>query len=251
MVFRNILLSAIVVGTLSGLLYGLYQHHQITPIIFAAEEYEVAEEVPITSHHNDSHEQPGWSPNDGTERITYTLLANIAVGIAYALFLISLMALHNLKANKPKLNAIRGTVWGIAALLIFFIGPTVFGLHPEVPGTEAAPLQNRQLWWLLCAIFTGSGIAVLYYSPSKFKLMGLALMLAPHIWGTPIPEQPSFANPDPAATEAMTQLTTQFIAITTFGMLMFFVFLGAMSGYAVRRFIRLEAQQQSSAEAAV
>ena len=57
MAFRNILLSAIVVGIFSGLLYGLFQHFQISPIIYAAEAYEVESdtiEAPAAHSHSEA-----------------------------------------------------------------------------------------------------------------------------------------------------------------------------------------------------
>jgi cobalt transporter subunit CbtA len=248
MAFRNILLSAIVVGVFSGLLYGLFQHYQISPIIYAAEAYEVEDAVEwpaahghteTTGHHE--HNEEAWGPEDGAERIGYTIGADIAIGIAYALFMISLMALHNLKANKPKLTMLTGAAWGIASMVIFFAAPAMFGLHPEVPGTEAAALENRQGWWTLCVSLTAAGIAVLYYVPLKFKLGGLILAIMPHMIGAPMPEHHTFANTDPLAIEALTLLTTQFYLFTAVGMGLFFVLLGALSGLAVQRFVKLDA----------
>ncbi|OUS31216.1 hypothetical protein A9Q99_04255 [Gammaproteobacteria bacterium 45_16_T64] len=249
MAFRNILLSAIVVGIFSGLLYGLFQHFQISPIIYAAEVYEVADEEPAAAaphgheggvgHHE--HNEEAWGPEDGAERIGYTIGADIAIGIAFSIFLISLMALHNLKSNKPQVTPVSGAAWGIACMLVFFVAPAMFGLHPEVPGTEAAILENRQAWWLLCATLTAVGIAVLYYAPIKFKLGGILLAAAPHIIGAPMPKEHGFANPDPAAIEALSQLTTQFYTFTAVGMAIFFILLGALSGFAVQRFVKLDA----------
>lgn len=249
MAFRNILLSAIVVGMFSGLLYGLFQHFQISPIIYAAEEYEVVEEeapAEATAHHHGDagghhhHDEEAWGPQDGAERIGYTIGADIAIAIAFSIFLISLMALHNLKANKPQVTPMAGVAWGIASMLVFFVAPAMFGLHPEVPGTEAAALENRQAWWILCAALTALGIAVLYYASVKFKLGGIVLIALPHILGAPLPKEHGFANTDPAAVEALTQLTTQFYASTTVGMAIFFVIVGALSAFAVQRFVKLD-----------
>ncbi|MEH6578881.1 MAG: CbtA family protein [Amphritea sp.] len=250
MAIRNILLSAIVVGILSGLLYGLFQHSQISPIIYAAEVYEVAEEeapeAAVAGHSHshqtdtqDHHAAEPWGPEDGFERIAYTVSADIAVAIAFAMIMISLMALHNHKANKPKVNVLFGAAWGVAALLSFFVAPAMFGLHPEVPGTEAAVLDNRQAWWLFCALASVAGIAIVYYAPKMFKLAGVALILAPHIIGAPMPEHHGFANTDPAAVLALTDLTQQFFIMTAVGMAIFFVLVGSLSGYAVQRYVKL------------
>ncbi|PCJ45457.1 MAG: hypothetical protein COA99_04850 [Moraxellaceae bacterium] len=245
MAFRNILLSAIIVGICTGLLYGLFQHFQISTIIYAAEVYEVSEETAAPHPHSDTtthheHSTEAWGPEDGAERIGYTIGADIAVAIAFALFMISLMALHNLKANKPQITPMTGAAWGVASMIVFFVAPAMFGLHPEVPGTEAATLENRQGWWSLCVALTAAGIAVLYYAPAKLKLGGVVLAAVPHLMGAPMPEHHGFANTDPVAIEALTQLTSQFYLLTTVGMAIFFVVLGTLSGLAVQRFVKLD-----------
>lgn len=253
MAFRNILLSAIMVGLFSGLLYGLFQHFQISPIIYAAEDYEAPEQTmaqsatpDISSHdhgHDNGHhhDEAAWEPSDGTERIGYTVGADIAIGIAYSIFMISLMALHNLKASKPQVTPLSGAFWGISAMLAFFVAPAMFGLHPEVPGTEAAALENRQGWWFLCVALTAVGIAVLYYAPIKLKLGGVILAAIPHLMGAPIPKEHGFANTDPVAVAALSELTAQFYLLTGIGMAIFFILIGALSGFAVQRFVKLGA----------
>ncbi|GAA3921545.1 CbtA family protein [Litoribacillus peritrichatus] len=246
MILRNILLSAIVVGLFSGLLYGLFQHAQISPIIYAAEQYEVSEETPATHSHEDAkqgdhhHDAEAWAPEDGFERIAYTLGADIGIAIAYAILMISLMALHDLKSNKPKLDAMQGIAWGILAMIIFFVAPAMFGLHPEVPGTEAAALEGRQTWWTACVVLTAAGFATLYYAPLKFKAAGLLFLALPHLIGAPMPDELSFANTSPEAVSALTELSHQFYSLTAIGMVFFFVLLGSMSGFAVKRFVKLE-----------
>ncbi|MGB1237438.1 MAG: CbtA family protein [Pseudomonadales bacterium] len=244
MILRNILLCAIAVGVISGLAYGLFQQTQINPIIYGAEAYEVAD-VPLAHSHAETVEQgaaetaEAWAPEDGAPRIIATASANIAIAVAYALVMIALMALHNLKADKPALNARRGALWGIAALFAFFIAPALFGLHPEVPGTVAAELLNRQHWWMFCAATSAAGLAVLYYGSNTYKFIGALLLALPHVVGAPLPETHGFANTAPEAVTALTELTRQFYLMTSIGMALFFVLLGTLCGYAVQRFIRL------------
>jgi cobalt transporter subunit CbtA len=244
-VLRNIFLAAIAVGIITGIVYGLFQQTQISPIIYGAEVYEVTD-APLAHNHgtesaqaNTEPEEEAWSPEDGAQRIFSTMTANITIAIAYALVMISLMALHDAKSNKPQVSAKQGAVWGIAALLALFIAPALFGLHPEVPGTVAAELVNRQQWWMFCAGISIAGIAVLYYSANKYKFLGVVLLAAPHIIGAPLPESHGFANTDPEAVNALSQLTSEFFLMTSLGMAIFFILLGSLSGWAVKRFIKL------------
>src|ERR1700745_2045609 len=53
-----------------------------------------------------------------------------------------------------------GLFWGLAGFATFTLAPGL-GLPPELPGTEAAPLLQRQLWWVTTAAATGGGMALL------------------------------------------------------------------------------------------
>ena len=236
--FRNIIFSALIAGIVSGLIYGMFQATQISPIIYAAEEYEVSDDNgQVNDGHDHSHDHEAWGPEDGMERILYTLGSTILTSISFAIILTALMQWHNLKSSKPKITWLSGLGWGLAFMISFFVAPAMFGLHPEVPGTQAAQLEHRQLWWLFCAIGTLLGLAVLYYAPAKFKLGGLLLIALPHIVGAPhITSGLTFANTDPAAVQALTTLSKQFYNMTAIGMLIFCLALGALSGFAVNRF---------------
>jgi cobalt transporter subunit CbtA len=241
MVFRNIVLSAVIVGALAGLVYGLFQQLQVSPIIYGAEHYEVAEEAAPAGHeaHEHEHAAEAWAPADGIERVLFTLGADSLVGISYALVLIALMAFSDFKSTKPKVNAMRGIVWGIAGFVTFFIATALFGLHPEVPGTNAAALDARQLWWALTAMVTAAGLAILYYAPIKFKLGGLLLIAIPHFIGAPLPTVEGFGNTESGAVAALTQLSEHFLVATTITAAIFWVVLGGLSGFAVKRFVKI------------
>ncbi|EPJ46465.1 MAG: hypothetical protein OFPII_20380 [Osedax symbiont Rs1] len=247
MTLRNLILSALMVGIISGLSYGLFQQLQINPIIYAAEAYEMAE--PTVDHHGEAVVDPhhpavttghahgeAWSPEDGMPRIISTLAANITIAFALALIMISLMALHNQKSAKPKLNAVRGVAWGMVAMFCIFIAPALLGLHPEVPGTNAAELEDRQIWWLFCAISSAIGIAILYYAANNFKLAGILLIALPHLIGAPLASEPGFANSDPVAIQRLLELSSEFYLMTAIGMLILFMMMGALSGFSLKIF---------------
>lgn len=246
MTLRNLILSALMVGVISGLCYGLFQQLQINPIIYAAEVYEVAE--PVAEHHgNDeapvahSHDHSeAWSPEEGLQRIVATLVANISIAFALSLIMISLMALHNQKSNKPKLNIYTGALWGVAAMFSFFVAPALLGLHPEVPGTIAADLENRQYWWIFCAFASSAGIAISYYAKGFLKLVGLILIALPHLVGAPMPELHGFANTEPAAVKALGELSQQFYLMTAIGMFILFILMGLLSSLSLNKFIKTE-----------
>ena len=238
MTLRNLILSALMVGVISGLCYGLFQQLQVNPLIYAAEVYEVAEPAAATANDGHSHDHgEAWGPEDGMPRMAFTLGSNITIAFALALIMISLMALHNQKSLKPKLNALRGAAWGIVAMFCFFVAPAMLGLHPEVPGTNAAELESRQIWWLFCALASALGIAVVYYGSVLLKAVGVLIVAAPHLIGAPLPTEHGFANTDPVAVQALTELTSQFYMMTAIGMLILFIIMGVLSGLSLKKFV--------------
>lgn len=251
MTFRNIVFSAVVVGIIAGSLYGLFQQFQINPIIYAAEAYEVSSsEVATETHEHSSNSAEaahshgsGWSPEDGFERITSTLVANILTAITFSIFMIAVMSLHNLKSNKPHLNWKTGILWGVGLMLSMFVAPSLLGLHPEIPGTVSESLGQRQIWWVSSTIATALGLLLLYYGSTAFKIAGGVLLVLPQILGAPTPETHGYANTDPVAVEALNQLSSQFVTMTTIGMTIFCLLIGALSGFASTRFVRFHDSQ--------
>jgi cobalt transporter subunit CbtA len=242
MTFRNIVFSAVVVGIIAGSLYGIFQQIQINPIIYAAEAFEVTasgDVVDSSSHgHADGHSHEAWAPEQGFERVLSTLGANILIAIAFSILLISFMSLHNLKSSKPGITWKTGIVWGIGLMLSVFAAPSLLGIHPEIPGTIAQSLEHRQIWWVSSATATAAGLLVLYYGKNPVKLGGLVLIVLPQLIGAPVTEKLGFANTDPAAVTALSKLSSQFIVMTSIGMLIFCLLLGALSGLASARFVR-------------
>lgn len=239
MTFRNIVFSAFVVGIVAGSLYGLFQQFKINPIIYAAEAYEVAEASAISGTQDEAqNSDEEWAPEDEIVRILSTLGANVLAAIGFALLLISAMSLHNLKSSKPNLNWKAGIIWGLGLMTTLFVAPSLLGLLPEIPGTLAQALENRQIWWVFSALSTATGLAIIYYARRFVKLLGVALVALPHVIGAPTPTVHGYANNAPEAVAALNELSYQFVIMTSIGMLIFCVLLGALSGFASTRFVR-------------
>ncbi|NKB77735.1 MAG: hypothetical protein GKR96_12030 [Gammaproteobacteria bacterium] len=240
MIFRNIVFSAVLVGLISSLIYSVFQQWQISPIIHAAEQYEVANEPhspkEFSSTENDyqthNHNHEAWSPKDGWPRVISTLIANSLMGIGFALILICAMLLHNLKSRKSTVSWKTGLLWGAITMIIVYIAPAVSGLPPEIPGTVAQGLHHRQTWWISTALSTGIGLGILYYSSLRFKGIGLIFIAVPQAIRAPQPNMHSFSNTDSAVIAALDALTQQFILMSGIGMAIFCLLLGALSGQA-------------------
>lgn len=231
--FRQILFTAAIAGFIGGVLLTLLQNIGsvgVVPLILEAEIYEnAAEPAAVTSEattaadgHEHEHGAEAWAPEDGAERLLYTLLTNTLMAFGFALMLGAGFALAG------GANAKRGLLWGLAGFASFMLAPSL-GLPPEVPGTEAAPLADRQLWWWATVLATGGGIALLVYGRRiPFYVLAVALIVAPHLIGAPQPEVHGGLAPE--------SLAREFILVVMATMLVFWLALGALSGFFYKRF---------------
>lgn len=178
MLFRRLILNALLVGLLAGLVLSLVQILAVNPIIFAAETFEVAEPVDATANihthaadghgHAHTHDSEAWAPEDGWERTGFTVLSNVLAATGFASVLLALMSILQL-LGVTRVNVGKGVLWGIAGFTAFFLAPAV-GLPPEIPGVEAAALESRQFWWLAAVAGVGLGILMLVFAPRYVKM---------------------------------------------------------------------------------
>ncbi|NOQ16305.1 MAG: hypothetical protein GQ581_04530 [Methyloprofundus sp.] len=223
MYFRQVFLIACLTAFLASFGFSLYQFSFVNPIIFAAENFEIAETgISIAV-------EP-WSPEDGIERSFFTFLANFLMSLAYGLILASAMAFRGTN------SALKGLIWGMAGYLTLFVAPSL-GLPPEIPGMAAAELSQRQNWWLLTVILTGIGLAVLAFSPRYYKGAGIILLILPHLIGAPNPAIHGFSHPDPNAITVLMELWQQFIIQTSIANALLWIIIGLSTGYLCRKFI--------------
>jgi cobalt transporter subunit CbtA len=239
MLFRRIIVAALVVGVAVGLLLGVAQHYQASQIIYAAEVFEGGGEAAVEAHAHEGgahlHKEEAWAPEDGAERIFYTVVSGIFVALGFSALMLVFMCLAQLyrpSAVTPR----KGLLWGLAGFAMFFAAPSL-GLPPEIPGMEAAAIGDRRLWWLFAVLLTGAGLALLAFAPGWKKLPGLLLLLLPHLAGAPHMKGAGFLHPDPAAVQALEQLHQQFIVATTLTNAAFWVLLGLACAWAVQHWV--------------
>ena len=239
MLFRRIIFSAVCLGLLTGLLMSLFQYFGVTPIIIAAEQYEV--QVPAGGHGGHSHggqhqavQPPAeWEPADGVERNVYTVISNVLAAIGFSALLLALMAQFQ-SQGITLLNPAKGVLWGLAGFAIMFVVPSL-GMPPEIPGLEAAAIEHRQSWWLLAVLSAAIALALICYAPVLFKVLGAGLLVLPHVIGAPHPEGSPFNHPDPQIIEALSALHQQFIIASALSSLLFWLVLGAACGWVLNR----------------
>jgi cobalt transporter subunit CbtA len=256
--FRRLFIAAASAGLLSGLFVTLI--HQVTtvPVILAAEVFEKAAEAQAPaaapaadaaatpaadavsstttdatttaeSHEAHDHDHGGaeWEPQDGFQRNAFTVVADLLTGVGFALLLIAAFAVSGRSVDWRQ-----GVYWGLAGFTIFILAPGL-GLPPEVPGTAAADLTARQIWWVATALLTAGGLGLLFYVREPKPLwvvVALALIVVPQAIGAPQPDEYSSAAPE--------ALAHRFIVATMIASLLFWAVLGALSGYFYKRFVQ-------------
>lgn len=251
MIFQRLIWAALATAVVVGSVQTGVQRWQAAPLILAAEVYEEQKaEVPKPAAAPAAHTHAEgtaphehgtakeWEPENGAERIGWTWVANILHAFSMALLLFAVMGvwLHQRGGAVASLR-LAGFV-AAAGWLSFHFWPSL-GLHAEVPGMEAAPLQARQLWWVLAVASAGSACAVAGFARASWRWLVVAALLAlPFVVGAPKLQGDALAGFGPEAHAALEQLGTQFIWATTWVSLSFWVSLGLAGGWAFQRWVR-------------
>ncbi|VAW86413.1 Predicted cobalt transporter CbtA [hydrothermal vent metagenome] len=222
--FKDLFTIAALTSLIAGVVLTLFQQIQVIPAVLEAEGYEPVEHSQIAHVHEDD-EQTEWAPAEGLERNLFTAAANIVVALGFALLLGAAAAWRG-----STLNWRSGLLWGVAGYVVFFVAPSL-GLHPELPGTEAANLQLRQIWWVATVLCTATGLALIFFKQRYiFKALGIALIFTPHIIGAPLPDIHSALAPD--------ELIHAFIIATILSNAVFWLSLGGLYGFFNQKLAR-------------
>ncbi len=240
MLFRRIVLYALLVGASAGLLLTVVQLWQVIPIIHSAERFE-GEKVPAGVHGHVGHQHAehehsagAWEPAAGAERTGFTVMSNVLMAVGFALVLLPVMLVSSKTGGESKVNWSKGLFWGAAGYAVFYLAPSL-GLPPEVPGAVAAPLEARQLWWLFAVTCTAAGLAGVAFGKTPWRWAALGLLVLPHIVGAPRPLTAAFSGHPAAVTAELARLAEQFIGATAVANGVLWLTLGLASIWAVRR----------------
>jgi cobalt transporter subunit CbtA len=230
--FRRLVCAALCAGLCSGLVAAIAHQLGTVPLILQAEVYErVAqhEATQIGAHPTAADES---KPESNIERAAYTVVADLLTAIGFALLLAAGLTLRGGAVTWRD-----GLLWGLAGFATFTLAPGI-GLPPEIPGTEAAPLGARQLWWLATVLSTGGALALFAFTRhALYAFLAVVLIALPHFYGAPQPAALAAAAP-----EALAQ---RFVVAATLASFLFWATLGASTGYFYRRFERFGLKGQT------
>lgn len=199
---RRILAAALGAGIGVGVLVAALQHVSLVPMILEAEKYESGAIVPHRHDHGALPAQIGTAmgtavvgpaqaqdraaatvPGEGEPmRAVLTTIATILTSVGFALLLAGAFAVSG-----RAVSAREGLLWGIAGFAAFALAPA-FGLPPELPGSVAADLPSRQIWWLGAVAATVLALGLMVFVRASWAIpVGVALITAPHLTGAPHP----------------------------------------------------------------
>ncbi len=217
--FRKLISVALISGTLAGLFLFAVQHFTVFPLIEKAEVYESAAERNMPGMHEDE----GWRPSNGVERMLFTALTTVLGAIGFAALLFGTVALDPVSLTWRK-----GALWGLAAFVCIDLAPAL-GLPPQPPGVAVADISARQLWWVATVASTAIGLWFILSSkrPWLIRLIGLPALILPHMIGAPVATGES---------SVPQQLVHQFALASILTTGMFWLVLGSIGGLIYRRF---------------
>ena len=268
MIFQRLIWAALATAVVVGSVQTGVQRWQAAPLILAAEVYEEqkaeapAPAAPVAAPAAHAHAEgtaphehgtaKEWEPENGAERIGWTWVANILHALSMALLLFAVMGIWLYRRGGAVASLSLAGLVAAAGWLSFHFWPSL-GLHAEVPGMEAAPLQARQAWWVLAVASAAGACAVAGFARASWRwLVAAALLALPFVVGAPKLQGDALAGFGPEAHAALEQLGTQFIWATTWVSLSFWVCLGLVGGLAFQRWVRpalLAVLQRSAAPA--
>jgi cobalt transporter subunit CbtA len=196
---KHMLSSALFAGFVAGLLCALLQYLLVEPDILVAERYESGELVHFQGVAAHSH---GVAATDATaaegaehhydaaaaeaspaRRHALTVLFAVLTYCGYGLVMLGGIQLA--EQVGARLGTAQSLLWGLAGFLAFQMMPAL-GLAPELPGTPAADLTDRQIWWAATAIATIIGLWFLAYGSAIWqRVLGAGVLAGPHVWGAP------------------------------------------------------------------
>lgn len=194
---RTMLTSALGAGLVAGILAAILHFAFIQHLILTGETYESGEAVHfggVAAGHDHVHDHGAEAGHDhhhdaaagDLQRNGLTVVFYILTQVSFALLLVAGFGLARMFG--VEVTARDGILWGIAGFAALQLAPAM-GLPPELPGTMAADLGARQMWWTGTVVATAGGLALLAFGRKPWTaLAAVAVIALPHVIGAPVPD---------------------------------------------------------------
>ncbi len=228
----RILLVAIAAGVFAGAFVTAAQSFKVIPLIYQAETYEnAAPEKAVKSGSDSQAAMPAhnaaeeWAPQDGFERVAFTLLANILSGVGFGFLLTAVIVFAGFGISWTT-----GIMWGVGGFLGFAFIPAI-GLPPEMPGMVAADIVERQIWWVTAVACALIGMGLLAFGKNAaLKTLGVVIIAIPQVVGAP------HVNLSEVSSSVPAELAAQYVIATLLTTALFWMVLGASVGGLLQRY---------------
>jgi cobalt transporter subunit CbtA len=230
----RLLLAALAAGLIAGLAMTPAQYVKTVPLIMQAESYEGGGHdhgTAASGSEEAGHDQGAHAHEDqsmlGLGRLGDTILANLVAGAGFALMLAAIALLTGVEFPAGREGLMRGLLLGAGAWFCVQLAPS-FSLPPAVPGFPYADLHARQNWWMITVVVSGAGLWLLALRPEMLlKALGVVLIVMPHLWGAPVPEDIFSAVP--------AYIASAYAAASLATTLFFWLLLGGLLGLFMSR----------------
>lgn len=216
--FQKVLTSALFAGFAAGLLAAVLQLAFVQPSLLRAELFESGA---LDHFGSGATPVPDLTFAIDPVRDALSVLFSALIYCGYAMILVAAMALASDRG--VRIDARTGLIWGVAGFIVVQLAPA-FSLAPELPGSAAADVGMRQVWWYATSAATAAGLALIAFGRGWIAPLAAALLiLTPHVIGAP--EAPDYTGPVPP------ELAALFAARALGVGLMVWTVLGALAGY--------------------
>jgi len=227
----RLLLAALAAGLIAGMAMTPAQYVKTIPLIMQAEAYENGD---VGHDHGDADvaAQPAHDHGEddsmlGFGRLGDTILANLVAGAGFALMLAAAALLTGIEFPAGREAVMRGLLLGAGAWFCVQLAPAL-SLPPAVPGFPYADLGDRQGWWVMTVFASAFGLWCVAMRPEWLvKALGFAVIVAPHLWGSPVPEDLS--------SEVPAYIASAYAAASLATTLFFWLLLGGLLGHFLSR----------------
>jgi predicted cobalt transporter CbtA len=233
MLFRRIVLLAMLSGIFSGFVYSIYQTIFILPVINQAEilESTLSGNESLQTHINE-HE----IVHTGSTRLVEGFIANALLSFSLGLLLLGGMTLHYRYLSRKMISWRKSLCWGISIWIVLYGMPVLAGLLPQLPGTGSKAVADRQLYWLVAAVSGLVFVLLITYGHGMQRFF--AFIIPVGLLTLTISKSISFPGFSGIATDLqLASLQHQFIPLTALGTFILCICASLISGYCYRRWL--------------